>query len=206
MEFLIFLILVVVTYYYLKHQLHQHTIRQRKQKKELEEQNRRQKIQKHTSQLKTFVLNNYGADGGYWDFNVEESYRNDPTDDFTADGCNPKWKDRDGSTWRMWTIYSSTYSELGWPVHGPKIAHPDRSMVNKLDATITILDDIDSNVSIEKKSNGRWNFYIRRCWNGDDIRDYFNSCRSDYKGYDTPYQAKLAGQKFTNNALKSLGY
>jgi hypothetical protein len=78
--------------------------------------------------------------------------------------------------------------------------------VNELDATIKVFNGINSNVSIEKNSNGTWTFYIRRCWDEDDIRNYFNSCQSDYKKYDTPYQAKLAGQKFTNNALKSLGY
>jgi hypothetical protein len=220
-ELLIFVILAIVAYYYLKHQMRQYTIRQRKRKEELrkrkeelEEQNRRQKIQRYTSQLKTFVLNNYGSDGGYWDFNVRPGYPDDridnyvadPTDDFTADGCAPTWKDRDGSTWRMWTSHSSTYSKLGWPVHRPKLAYPARSIVNELDATIKVFNGINSNVSIKKNSNGTWTFYIRRCWNEYDIQDYFDSCRSDYKGYDTPYQAKLAGQKFTNNALKGLGY
>lgn len=125
MWFLIFVISLVVIYYYLRHQIRQYTIRQREQKKELEKQNRRQKSQKYTSQLKTFVLNNYGSDGGYWDFNAEANYPDDPsdnyvadpTDDFTADGCEPTWKDRDGSNWRMWTSYSSRYSKLGWPSH-----------------------------------------------------------------------------------------
>lgn len=214
MKFLIFVILAIVAYYYLKHQMRQYTIRQRKRKEELEEQNRRQKIQRYTSQLKTFVLNNYGSDGGYWDFNVKPGYPDDrsdnyvadPTDDFTADGCAPTWKDRDGSTWSMDTNFISTYSKLGgWP--GSELAYPARSIVNELDATIKLFNAINSNVSIKKNSNGTWTFYIRRCWDEYDIQDYFDSsCRSDYKRYDTPYQAKLAGQKFTNNALKSLGY
>lgn len=206
MEFLIFVILAIVAYYYLKHQMRQYTIRQRERKKELEEQNQRQTIQRYTSQLKNFVLNNYGSDGGYRDFNVEEGYPDDPTDDFTAGGCNPKWKDRDGSTWRMWTRFSSTNSKLGWPQHRPEIAYPDRSMVNELDADLKVFNGIDSNVKIEKNFNGTWSFYVLKCWNEGDIQDYFNSCRSNYKQYDTPYQAKLAGQEFVNNALKSLGY
>ena len=206
MGFLIFVILVVIAYYVLKHELRQYKIRQREQKKELEEQNRKEKIKRYTSQLKKFVLDNYGSDGGYRDFNVKEGYPDDPTNDFTAEGCDPTWKDRDGSTWHMWGKYSSTYSKLGWPEHGPKIAYPFRSMVNELDATLKVFHGINSNVKIEKNSNGTWSFYILKFWNEGDIQDYFNSCRSNYKQYDTPYQAKLAGQEFVNNALKSLGY
>jgi hypothetical protein len=86
------------------------------------------------------------------------------------------------------------------------MTYPERSIVNKLKADIKVFNGMDSSISIEKQSNGKWSFYIRRCWGEGDIQDYFYSCQSDYKQYDTPYQAKLAGQKFTNNALKSLGY
>ncbi|OAB59398.1 hypothetical protein AY600_00545 [Phormidium willei BDU 130791] len=172
--FLIFVISLVVIYYYLRHQIRQYTIRQREQKKELEKQNRRQKSQKYTSQLKTFVLNNYGSDGGYWDFNAEVNYiaPDDPTDDFTAEGCNPRWVDRDGSTWEMLKVYIGKIQEIESRSPFYLTTEERRFNVNHLSC---------GGFDFQKNPfTGKWQIIDRGIVYGQ---------------YDTPYQAKLAANK-----------
>lgn len=152
---------------------------------ELSEQNRKQIIARNTSELKTFVLNTYGSDGGYYDFRVEAPWKSNPKDsyfayidDFTAGGSEPRWKDRDGSNWEM--LKSSSSDEWQWPGDGYNLQARDFTLdVNTLWC--------ESLKITRNPFSGKWRFRIIPPSNGD----------YEYKGYyDTPYQAKLAGQKF----------
>lgn len=213
MEFLVLAVLVIALFYYLKTQINKYEISQYKRKQELQQQEETQKIEKIVSELKGFVLDDYGSDGGYKDFKISKTVL-ETSNHFTGLFADPKWTDRDGHSWKMQCYnigYGGFPNDPSYdPMHDIHFKKANSHDVNKLAVEMNVQGFFIS-VFIEGDDCGGtrlgWSFYLKHTfWRYYEINKYFSSNQSDYKVYKTPYQAKLAAKTYIEDSLSSLDY
>lgn len=194
--------------------------KQRIREEELEEKAKRQKHQKNLDDLENFVLKHYGSDGGYHSFSVG-SYNSstrgyDKLPLFNTDGsaacAGCEWEDRDGARWVMhdfnWfteALSNGLYSDCDLPLP------PYTRDVNRLSFDMEELKYLEQvgwpGVMVEKVVLYQaWAFFVKYTFDQPEIKNYFSSHPNNNQMYKTPYQAKLAAQQYTINAIKNLGY